>query len=68
MKVLKATATQYKQLNGYTNGVSTLEFIQDNNNNWIVGTKVIENGNFLEIRKELLDLEEISFNPKIEKK
>jgi hypothetical protein len=61
MKVLKANKTQYNQLNGYEIGVSKLEFVKDGANNWIVGLDVIHNGNFLEIREQLLELEEIEY-------
>ena len=61
MKVLKANKTQYNQLNGYEIGVSKLEFVKDGANNWIVGLDVIHNGNFLEIREQLLELQEIEY-------
>ena len=61
MKVLKANKTQYNQLNGYEIGVSKLEFVKDGANNWIVGLDVIHNGNFLDIREQLLELEEIEY-------
>ena len=61
MKVLKANKTQYNQLNGYEIGVSKLEFVKDGADNWIVGLDVIHNGNFLDIREQLLELEEIEY-------
>jgi len=61
MIVLKATQSQYEALNGYTYKVNTLQFAKDGNNNWIVGKEVIHNGNFLEIRTQLLELEEIEY-------
>ena len=61
MKVLKATQAQYDQLNGYEIGVSKLEFVKDGANNWIVGLEIIDNGNFLEIRDELLKLKQIEY-------
>lgn len=61
MKVLKATQAQYDQLNGYEIGVSKLEFVKDGADNWIVGLEVIDNGNFLDIRNELLELEQIDY-------
>lgn len=61
MKVLKATQAQYDQLNGYEIGVSKLEFVKDGADNWIVGLEVIDNGNFLDIRNELLELEQIEY-------
>ena len=61
MLVLKANQSQYNQLNGYEIGVSKLEFVKDGNDNWIVGLDVIHNGNFLGIRSELLELEQIEY-------
>ncbi len=61
MKVLKANKTQYSKLNGYEIGVSKLEFVKDGADNWIVGKDVIHNGNFLDIREQLLELEEIEY-------
>jgi hypothetical protein len=63
MIVLKATQAQYEALNGHTYKVSKLEFVKDANNNWIVGKEVIHNGNFLDIRSQLLELEEIEYIP-----
>jgi len=64
MKVLTPTQAQYDSLNGYTKGANTLKFVKDGNNNWIVGKEVVHNGNFLEIRAQLLELAEIDFIPK----
>ena len=61
MLVLKANQTQYSKLNGYEIGVSKLEFVKDGEDNWIVGLEVIDNGNFLEIRNELLKLKQIEY-------
>jgi hypothetical protein len=61
MKVLKANQTQYSQLNGYEIGVSKLEFVKDGAGNWIVGLEVIDNGNFLDIRNDLLKLQQIEY-------
>lgn len=61
--VLKATQAQYEALNGFTYGVSRLEFAKDGANNWIVGKEVVHNGNFLDIRAQLLELEEIEYIP-----
>lgn len=63
MIVLKATQAQYEALNGHTYKVSRLEFVKDANNNWIVGKEVLNNGNFADIKPQLLELEEIEFNP-----
>jgi hypothetical protein len=66
MKVLKANQTQYEALNGYTYEVSELIFVKDGANNWIVGKEVIHNGNFIDIREQLLELEEIEYiEPKV---
>lgn len=64
MKVLLATQQQYSALNGYTNGVSALEFSQDKFDNWIVGKEVLNDTNFEEIQNELSQLKEINYEPK----
>jgi len=61
MIVLLATNEQYEALNGYTQDVSVLEFVKDGLDRWVVGTEVIHNGNFLAIRQQLLELEEVEF-------
>ena len=61
MLVLKANQTQYSKLNGYEIGVSKLEFVKDGEDNWIVGLEVIDNGNFLDIRNDLLKLQQIEY-------
>jgi hypothetical protein len=66
MKVLKATIEQYNALNGYRNGNSVLQFVEDANGNWIVGLSVLADEAFLAIRPQLEQLEEIDFNPKQE--
>lgn len=64
MKVLKATLEQKNALEGtYAKG-AILEFVQDVNNDWVVNDKVITNGNFLEIREQLLELPIIDYLPK----
>ena len=63
MEVLKATEEQKDRLEGtHLNGY--LQFIQDADDNWIVGMGVIDNPNFTEIREELSSLERIEHNPK----
>lgn len=62
-QVLKATSEQYDKLNGYTNGVSLLEFIKDSMNNWVVSTDVLTDVAFAEIHAELSELEEIEYQP-----
>lgn len=65
IKVLKATLGQKNALEGtYAKG-AILEFVQDANNDWVVNDKVITNGNFLEIREQLLELPIIDYLPKI---
>ena len=64
MKVLKATLKQKKTLEGtYLNG-AVLQFIQDENNNWVVNKSVLVDPNFTEINRQLSELEEIDFVPK----
>lgn len=64
MKVLKATPDQYEALNGYTNQGARIEFIQDANDNWIVGMDVLTIPEFEPIRPQLEQLEQIPFEPK----
>jgi hypothetical protein len=59
--VLKATVTQYNKLNGYTKGVSKLEFNKDGNNNWIIGKYILDEPDFEEIKPELLKLKQIEY-------
>lgn len=63
MVVLKANNEQYTSLNGYTNGVNKLEFVVDGGGNYIVGTEVLNDNAFLEIREQLLELEQINYIP-----
>ena len=64
MEVLKANSEQYEALNGFTNGNSHISFIQDANDNWIIGKEVLTDDKFLEIRNQLEQLEVIPYNPK----
>jgi hypothetical protein len=64
MEVLKANTAQYEALNGFTNGNSHISFIQDANDNWIIGKEVLTDNLFLEIRNQLEELEVINYNPK----
>lgn len=66
MRVLKANTEQYNLFNGYTNANSVLQFVEDNNGNWILGKSVLTDNAFIEIREQLKQLEEIDFNPKVE--
>ena len=66
MKVLKATTEQYNELNGYRNGNSVLQFVEDAAGNWIVGKSVLTDDAFISIRPQLEQIEEIEHNPKQE--
>ena len=66
MKVLKATQEQYSALNGYKNGNSVLQFVEDEAGNWIVGKSVLTDDAFISIRPQLEQIEEIEHNPKQE--
>jgi hypothetical protein len=61
MIVLKANQAQYEALNRFQEGVSIIEFAKDGDNNWVIGKEVLHNGNFLAIRNQLLELEEIEY-------
>jgi hypothetical protein len=63
MIVLKATPTQYKALDGYKNGDNLLKFAKDGNDNWIVGTAVLDDSAFAAIHKQLNELERIEYVP-----
>ena len=64
MKVLKATFEQKQALEGTYLNNCVLKFVEDANGNWVVNTKVIENGQFLEIRTQLQALPLIDYEPK----
>jgi hypothetical protein len=64
MEVLKANTAQYEALNGFTNENSYIFFIQDADDNWIIGKEVLTDDEFLEIRNQLELLEVIPYNPK----
>ena len=53
MKVIIANQSQYDRLNGYTNNKSKLLFVKHDNKKWIVGIEVINDPDFIEIKKEL---------------
>lgn len=65
MNILKANTDQYNELNGYRKGNNVLQFIKDADDNWIVGTEVLTNANFIAIRPQLELLEVIKHNPVI---
>lgn len=61
MKVLKATNTQVSNLSGtYKNGAE-LRFAKDANGNNIVGTEVLTDNDFIEIRTQLEALPQIDY-------
>ena len=62
--VLLATQEIYERLNGYVNGNSLLEFIQDGNNNWVVGEEVLNDVAVAEIHEDLQALDKINYVPK----
>ncbi len=64
MIVLKATQPQYEALDGYRNGDNLLKFAKDGNNNWIVGTAVLDDSAFAAIHDQLNELERIEYVPK----
>lgn len=66
MKVLRANAEQFEDLNGYTYKNSKLLFTEDLNGNKIVGIDVLNDDNFSEIKAKLNVLEKIDFKRKIE--
>ena len=63
MKVLKATEIQYQSLNSRVNRNSLLQLTKDANDNWIIGKDVLNDINWQAIKPDLLQLEEIDFNP-----
>jgi len=66
MKVLHANEEQYKNLNGYRNDCSALEFVKDGNGQWIVNLEVLKDPNFIEIHEQLSQLEQIEYVPVLE--
>ena len=63
MIVLKATQTQYEALDGYRNGDNLLKFAKDGDDNWIVGTAVLNDSAFAAIHDQLNALERITYVP-----
>lgn len=63
MKVLKATEEQKQQLEGVYEG-TLLQFILDNDNNWIISEDSINYSKFSSIKDKLSELEVIDYNPK----
>ena len=68
MIVLKATEQQYKELEGYANGINILSFAKDAEDNWIVGKQVLNDPAFEDIHESLQNLLEIEYQapPEIE--
>jgi hypothetical protein len=63
MIVLHPNEDQYNALNGYKNNASELLFVKDGSDRWIVGMEVLDDPNFIEIRAQLLELEQITYTP-----
>jgi hypothetical protein len=61
MIVLTPDKEQFKALNGFQKGVSRLTFIEDSNGFIYCGIRVLEDDDFLEIRKQLLKLKQIEY-------
>jgi len=66
MIVLHPNTTQYNALNGYKHNASEILFVKDGSDRWIVGTEVLNDPNFSEIREQLNELERIEYTPFIE--
>ena len=63
MIVLKATQAQFDALDEYRNGDNLLKFAKDGNDNWIVGTAVLNDPAFAAIHDDLNELERIEYVP-----
>ena len=66
MTVLKATQEQKESLESFANGQWVIFFIEDADGNFIIGKSILENSKYNQVRNELLALEEIPYNPKVE--
>lgn len=64
MKVLKATLYKKNKLEGTYKRGAVLQFIQDENNNWVVNDSVLFDEKFSEIKEQLEALPQIDFEPK----
>lgn len=64
MEVLKATSEQKELLEGNYNNGHVLSFVRDADDNWIIGTRVIDDPNFAPIKYQLEQLERIEYKPK----
>jgi len=65
MEVLKANTAQYEALKDFSNGNNYIDFIEDADDNHIIGKQVLIDDKFLEIRNQLKQLEVIPYNPKV---
>lgn len=63
MIVLHPNEDQYNALNGYKNNASELLFVQDGSGKFIVGIEVLNDTNFIKIREQLLEFEQITYTP-----
>jgi hypothetical protein len=61
--VLLATQEIFERLNGYTNGVSMIEFVKDKNGDWVISSDVLEDYAFNDIKLELMKLPKIAYEP-----
>jgi hypothetical protein len=61
--VLLATQEIFERLNGYTNGVSMIEFVKDKNGCWVISSDVLEDYAFNDIKVELMKLPKIAYEP-----
>jgi hypothetical protein len=64
-KVLVATQEQKESLEGFYEEGYELRFVQDAQDRWVVNDKVVTNGHFLSIRKQLQSLPLIDYQEKI---
>jgi hypothetical protein len=61
MIVLHPNNEQYNALNGYKYNSSELLFVKDGSDRFIVGLEVLNDANFIEIHRELNELERIEY-------
>ena len=61
MIVLHPNKEQYNILNGYKYNSSELLFVKDGSDRFIVGLEVLNDANFIEIHRELNELERIEY-------
>jgi hypothetical protein len=63
MIVLHPNTEQYNALNGYKYKSSQLLFVKDGSDRFIVGTEVLSDPNFLDVRAQLNELQRIEYTP-----